>query len=144
VNEATTVTIHREMRMVMPVGNGSLIVTEHKPALVRALFGDICDAVSHAYNPTTAPQHCPADFATDYVGTFFDGSRTLASFVYAASGCQRVSVSAAGTTQSTMLLGQAAAAAPRLEADLTAIFGSSAPGVYQPVVRGTPVPNRPA
>jgi hypothetical protein len=142
VSEATTVTIRRVMRLVMPVGNSSLIVTERKPALVRALFGDICDAVTHAYKPT-APQHCPADFATGYVGTFFDGSRTLASFVYAASGCQRVSVSAAGTTQSTMLLGRAAAAAPHLEADLAAIFGSPQPGVVAPVVRGTPVPNRP-
>ena len=58
--------------------------------------------------------HCPADFGISYSGTFYDGSRTLAKFVYGASGCQTVSITAGGKTQSTMVFGSASAAAPKL------------------------------
>src|SRR6266581_4301311 len=44
--------------------------------------------------PSTAKGtvRCPADFGISYLGTFYDGSRTLAKFIYGASGCQIVSL----------------------------------------------------
>jgi hypothetical protein len=76
--------------------------------------------------------HCPADIGTEYLGTFYDGSRVLATFSYAASGCERVSVTSAGKTLSTMVYGRAAAAAPHLATDLGVIVGAPKPGTMQP------------
>jgi hypothetical protein len=55
----------------------------------------------------------------------------LATFTYAASGCQRVTVTAAGKTQGTMVYGRAAAAAPHLATDLDVILGAQ-PHIMQP------------
>jgi hypothetical protein len=74
----------------------------------------------------------PADIGTEYLGTFYDGSRVLAAFAYAASGCERVSVTAAGKTLSTGVYGRAAAAAPHLATDLAVILGGPKPGTMQP------------
>lgn len=137
VNQATTVTVRRVLRLVEPVANGSLGITEHKPALVRTLFGDFCRAVTHPAIPK-APMLCPADFGTEYAGTFYDGNRVLATFTYAASGCQRVSITAAGKTRTTMVVGAAAAAAPHLQADLAAVLGLPKPGVIQPQAQVNP------
>jgi len=131
VNQATAVSIRREMHMMAPVGTNPISSTSYRQAAqVRALFGQLCAAVTH---PAPAQlMHCPADFGTTYIGTFYDGSRVLATFIYATSGCQRVSVTAAGKTLATMVYGRAAAAAPHLSADLDAIVGSPKPGVMQP------------
>jgi hypothetical protein len=67
--------------------------------------------------------HCPVDFGISYSGTFYDGSRTLAKFVYGASGCQTVIITAGGKTQSTMVMGSADTAAPDLRADMAAVLG---------------------
>jgi hypothetical protein len=128
VNQATAVSIRRMMRLLAPVGTNP-IGTYHQPAQVRALFGQLCAAVTH---PASAQvMHCPADFGTEYVGTFFDGSRVLATFTYASSGCARVSVTAAGKTLTTMVYGRAAAAAPHLATDLDVILGAQ-PHIRQP------------
>ncbi len=128
VNQATAVSIRREMRLMAPVGTNPISSTIYRQAArVRALFGQLCAAVTHP-EPTRLME-CPADFGTTYIGTFYDGSRVLATFTYAASGCQRVSVTAAGKTLATMVYGRAAAAAPQLAAVLAAIVGS-------PEVRG--------
>ena len=131
VNQATAVSIRRSLRLMAPVGTNPISsTTYHQAAQVRALFGQLCAAVTH---PAPAQMmHCPADFGTDYVGTFYDGSRVLATFTYAASGCERVSVTAAGKTLSTMVTGRAAAAAPHLAIDLGVIIGAPKPGVMQP------------
>ncbi len=50
----------------------------------RPLFGQLCAAVTHP--APNGVMHCPADFGTEYAGTFYDGSQVLATFVYAASG----------------------------------------------------------
>src|SRR5205807_7456947 len=63
------------------------------------------------------------DFGMSYAGTFYDGSRALASFVWGASGCQTLAVTVNGKRQFTMLYGSAAAAAPRLWADMAAVLG---------------------
>ena len=131
VNQATAVSIRREMHLMAPVGTNPISSTTFRQAAqVQALFGQLCAAVTHP-----APRQlrdCPADFGTSYVGTFYDGSRVLATFTYTASGCERVSVTAAGKTLATMVYGPAAAAAPHLAADLDAIVGAPKPGVLEP------------
>jgi len=131
VNQATAVSIRRELRLMAPVGTNPISGTYYRQAAqVRALFGQLCAAVTH---PAPAQMmHCPADIGTDYIGTFYDGSRVLATFTYAASGCERVSVTAAGKTLATMVYGRTAAAAPQLATDLAAIMGAQKPGVMQP------------
>ena len=125
VNQATAVSIRREMRLRAPVGTNPIGGTYRQAAQVRAVFGQLCAAVTH---PAPAQvMHCPADLGIDYIGTFYDGSRVLATFTYAASGCERVSVTAAGKTLATMVYGRAVAAAPHLATDLAAITGAPKP-----------------
>jgi hypothetical protein len=134
VNQATAVSIRRMVRLLAPVGTNP-ISTYHQPAQVRALFGQLCAAVTH---PAPAQlMHCPADFGTEYVGTFYDGSRVLATFTYASTGCERVSVTAAGKTLATMVYGRAAAAAPHLAIDLNVILGAQ-PHIMQPQASANP------
>ena len=122
VDQATSVTVHRTMHLVEPTRMDVLTMTQHNAALVRALFGQFCNAVGHAATGTGAV-HCPADFGISYAGTFYDGSRALAKFVYGASGCQTVSITADGKIQSTLVFGPASAAAPKLRADMAAVLG---------------------
>jgi hypothetical protein len=124
VNQATMVTVGRVMRPLLP--RGLLPVIDRNPALVRALFRDFCEAVTHP-NAPSGLLYCPVDFGTDYVGVFYDGSRVLARYVYAASGCQRVSITAGSTTQSTLVAGRAIAAAPHLATDWAAVLGAAKP-----------------
>jgi hypothetical protein len=144
VDQATIVTVRRTMRLVEPSRLGAVSTTQRKPALVRALFGDFCNAVAHADTPRT-PVNCPADFGTAYTGTFYDGSQALAKFVYGASGCQTVSITAGGKTRATMVFGTAAAAVPHLEADMAAVLGLPKSAVYQPQSQiNSGGPNKPA
>lgn len=144
VNQATAVSIRHLLHLMVPVDTKPQpSITYRQAAKVRALFGQLCAAVTHP-----APNrlmHCPADIGTEYLGTFYDGSRVLATFSYAASGCERVSVTAAGKTLSTMVYGRAAAAAPRLATDLGVLLGASKPGTMQPQGQVNPGgPNKPA
>src|SRR5207302_2147737 len=81
VNQATSVTVHRILHLVEPTRAAALAKTQHNVTLVRALFGQFCAALSH---PSSAKGivRCPADFGISYLGTFYDGQRTLARFVY--------------------------------------------------------------
>jgi hypothetical protein len=126
---ATSVTVTRHMLVAEPVNGGLRTVTQNRGKLARALFGDLCAAVSHPDVPPV-PIHCPADFGISYAGTFYGGSRVLATFTYDVSGCQRVSLTAAGKTQGTLLVGRAAAAAPHLRADFAAVLKESVSQVY--------------
>jgi len=144
VNQATAVTIRNVLHMMVPVNTkAKTSITYRQAAQVRALFGQMCAAVTHP-----APNllmHCPADVGTEFLGTFYDGTRALATFTYTASGCARVSVTAAGKTLSTGVYGPAAAAAPRLAIDLGAIVGTPKPGTMQPQGGVNPGgPNKPA
>ncbi len=144
VNQATAVSIRHLLHLMVPVDTKPQASTTYRQAAqVRALFGQLCAAVTHP-----APNrlmHCPADIGTEYLGTFYDGSRVLATFSYAASGCERVSVTAAGKTLSTMVYGRAAAAAPHLATDLDVIVGAPKPGTMQPQGGINPGgPNKPA
>jgi hypothetical protein len=122
VSQATEVTVARSMHLAEPLNGGAHHTTQRNVTLVRALFGQLCAAVTHP-NTTKGIVHCPADFGIDYVGTFYDGSRNLATFTYNASGCRAVSVTAAGRTKATIMIGSAAAAAPHLAADLAKVLG---------------------
>lgn len=137
VNEATKVTIIRQLLVAEPLDGGGRTLTQRNTTLVRALFRDFCAAVSHPYH-SRGPMFCPIDVGISYTGTFYDGKRVLATFVYGASGCQRIAVTAAGHTRSTFLLGRAASAAPHLKADFAAVLGQSELHVYpEPQLYGT-------
>jgi hypothetical protein len=145
VNQATAVSIRKMMHLMAPVGTNPVGTSiYHQTAQVQALFGQLCAAVTHPAPTRVMP--CPADFGTEYLGTFYDGSRVLATFTYASSGCERVSVTAAGKTKATMVYGRAAAAAPDLAADLDTILGpGQKPGLMQPQATLNPGgPDRPA
>jgi hypothetical protein len=122
VNQATKVVVRRVLRVALPVGDHTAVVTQTKPAAVQALLRDLCAAVTH---PSTARgvMHCPADFGNDYAGTFYDGSQVMGSFIYSASGCQGVTLVTSGQTRYTLITGPAAAAAPHLTADLATVLG---------------------
>jgi hypothetical protein len=119
------------MRLVEPAHVGPYTMTQRKPALVRALFSDFCKLVAHPYR-SNRPMNCPAAFGLDYAGTFYAGQRKLATFVYGASGCQTVQVTAAGKSTSTMVFGSTASAAPDLENDMAAVLGLPKSAVYGP------------
>lgn len=131
VSQATSVTVHRSMHLVEPSRASALSVTQRKPAMVQTLFGDFCDAVRHR-DTAKGMAACPADFGTQYTGTFYAGTRTLARFLYSASGCERVSIISGSKTQSTLVFGDAAKAAPNLQADLAAVLGVPESQVAQP------------
>ena len=132
MNQATSVTVHRVLHLVEPTRATALAKTQHNVTLVRALFGQFCAALSH---PSSAKGmvRCPADFGISYLGTFYDGQRTLARFVYGVTGCQAVSLTTDGKTTSTMVLGAAATAAPKLRAAMAAVLGVPSLAIAQPV-----------
>ena len=133
MDQATSVTVHRVLHLVEPTRAGVLSKTQHNATLVRALFRQLCAAVSHPATAKGATLHCPADFGISYLGTFYDGSRTLAKFDYGASGCQLVSLTVGGKTRTTMVTGAASAAAPKLRPDLAAVLGVPRLAIAQPV-----------
>src|SRR5690348_1248667 len=85
VNQATSVTVHRVIHLVEPTRAAALSKTQHNVTLVRALFSQFCAAVSHP-TATKGIVRCPADFGISYLGTFYDGSRALAKFIYGVGG----------------------------------------------------------
>jgi hypothetical protein len=125
--------VHRVLHLVEPTRAGALSKTQHNVTLVRALFSQFCAAVSHPATTKGVTLHCPADFGISYLGTFYDGSRTLAKFSYGVSGCQRVSLTADGKTKTTLVVGAASAAAPKLRPDLAAVLGVPRLAIAQPV-----------
>jgi hypothetical protein len=124
--------VHRVIHLVEPTRAGALSKTQHNAALVQALFGEFCAALSH---PSAAKGlvRCPAEYGISYTGTFYDGTRTLATFIYGASGCQIVSLTADGQTRTTMVLGTASTAAPQLRADMAAVLEVPRLAIAQPV-----------
>jgi hypothetical protein len=131
VNQATAVSIRHLLHYMTPVGSNPLATSTYRdPDKVQALFGQLCAAVTHPAKVQL--MHCPADVGTEFLGTFYDGKRVLATFTYFSSGCERVSVTAAGKTLSTMVYGRAAAAAPHLATDLAAVLGGPKPGQMRP------------
>jgi hypothetical protein len=131
VTQATSVTVHRVLHLVEPTKQGALAKTQHDATLVRALYSQLCAAITHPAK-LKGTVRCPANLGISYAGTFYDGSRALATFVYAASGCQTASLTAAGKTKITMMVGSASAAAPRLQTDLAKVLGLPSLVMAQP------------
>ena len=127
VNEATTVTVTRPI-VIGPLDANSRTVTQRHVTLVRALFRDFCAAVTHPVS--RRPTFCSIHVGISYTGTFYDRQRILATFFYVPAGCQQLTVTAAGKTLSTFLIGRAAAAAPHLKADFAAVLGLPESKVY--------------
>ena len=120
-NQATLATVTRHL--LVPEGvDGTRTSIQRNATKVRALFRDFCAALAHA-TTRRPPILCPADFGVSFTGTFYDGTRVLATFDYVPAGCQRITLTAAGKTRGTLLIGKAAAAAPHLRADLAAVLG---------------------
>ena len=144
VNQATTVTIYRTINSIEPNRASADVTTQRKTALVRALFNDLCQVVAHPYT-VKGLIHCPAAFGLAYTGTFYDGTRKLATFTYGASGCQNVRVTAADQSKYSMVTGSAASAAPDLETDMAAVLGLPKSAVFTPMQQLNPGgPNKPA
>lgn len=134
VNDATKVTVLRAMHLVEPTRLGNLETTQTDPVKVRALFRDFCAVIAHRDTSSTRI-NCPAEIGLSYSGTFYDGTRKLATFTFAASGCQIVTVTSAASgakPQAVVVLGTAAAAAPNLHTDLDHVLGLSDREVFQP------------
>jgi hypothetical protein len=131
VGQATKVTVIRAMHLIEPTRVGSLERTQTNAADVRALFQDFCNVVTHP-DRSTAPISCPDEIGLAYGGTFYDASRVLASYTYKASGCQVVTVTADGKSQTAVVFGTAAQAAPNLETDLAKVLGLPKSAVFQP------------
>ena len=132
-DEVTKVTVLRAMHLVQPTRMGSLEVTQSNPRIVRALFDDFCQIVTHKDNPGVVS--CPIDIGLSYGGTFYDGSRPLATFTYTASGCEVVTITGASKSakpESSMVFGTAADAAPNLHADMAKALGMAEPQVFRP------------
>jgi hypothetical protein len=137
VNQATTVTVHRSTSIVASGHPATGATTQRNTALVRALFSDICNVITH---PNTSSRHveCPADFGQSYMGTFYDGNRELATFSYGASGCQTVRLTVAGKTKFILIMGATVTAASRLEADMAAVLGVPKSKLVSPVQQVNP------
>ena len=131
VSQATSVSVHRVLHLVEPTRVGALSKTQHDTTLVRALYSQLCAAITHPAK-IKGTLRCPANLGISYAGTFYDGSRTLATFVYGASGCQTASLTASGKTKTTLMVGSAAAAAPKLQADLAKALGLPSLVMAQP------------
>jgi hypothetical protein len=131
VSQATSVSVHRVLHLVEPTRAGSLSRTQRDATLVHALYSQLCAAITH---PATikGTVNCPANLGISYSGTFYDGSRPLATFVYGATGCQTVSLTADGKTKTTILAGSASSAAPKLQADLAKVLGLPSLVMAQP------------
>ncbi len=131
VSQATSVSVHRVLHLVEPTRLGAQAKTQRDTTKVRALYNQLCAAITH---PATikGTVRCPANLGISYAGTFYDGRQTLATFVYNATGCQTASLSAAGQTKVTMMVGSASAAAPRLQADLASVLGVPSLAIAQP------------
>jgi hypothetical protein len=131
VTQATSVAVHRVLRLVEPTKQGALAKTQRDTTLVRALYSQLCAAITHPAK-IKGTVRCPANLGVSYTGTFYDGSQKLATFVYGASGCQTASLTAAGKTKITMMVGSASAAAPKLQADLAKVLGVPSLAIAQP------------
>ena len=111
-----------------------LLATERRAAVARRLYDNMCVIVGHpAHLPSGATLSYPADFSLFYRGAFYTGSRALAVFSYAASGCNALSLSVGAGQASTLILGNKVALAAQLSLDagLATVFGVRADTIHQ-------------
>jgi hypothetical protein len=120
VSLATSVTVQREAELREPV-HGAALVDQHNVTATRALLRDFCAVIAHRTKGMIAIS-CPLDTGLTYNGTFYAGDRPIAKFVFAATGCQTVTLTAAGKTTTQLVYGSALAAAPHLDSHLSAVL----------------------
>jgi hypothetical protein len=129
---ATKVTVIRAQHLIEPQQAQGLEQTQTNPAKVQALFRDFCQAIAHR-DTSAAILNCPDEIGLSYGGAFYDGSRLLADYTYGATGCQRVSVTAPGAKeQSVVVWGTAAKAAPNLVPDMAKVLGVPEKAMWLP------------
>ena len=125
------------MHLMEPARAEALQITQRNPAKVQALLQDFCAVLSHP-SSAKATLSCPNNFGLYYDGTFYAGTRAVATFNYGASGCQTVGLTPfspagqPGKMESGVIMGAAAAAAPHLEGDMGKVLGIPPQQVYQP------------
>jgi hypothetical protein len=129
-NQATSASVERHLQAVGPLSVGTRTVTQHNTTKVRALFRDFCAALATAGLPHPGFDCAAREFGSTYTGTFYDGQRVLATFIYSLRGCPQISLTALGHTRATFVLGKAAAAAPHLKSDFAAVLGLPESQVY--------------
>jgi hypothetical protein len=134
IDLATKVTVLRAMHLIEPTRTSQLQAVQSSPAKVQALFRDFCAVVTHPFRGGVL--HCPMDVGLAYGGTFYDGSRVLATYTYEASGCQVVTLVDGTKQQKSVVAGSAAAAAPNLESDLAKVLDQSQAEVFKPLTHG--------
>lgn len=100
-------------------------------ASARALYLDICRTVAVKVT-LDGPTSCPNDVGLHYLGRFFARARQFASFDWAASGCEYMSLTVSGQTVSTYLAGPASSEPASLEPDMAGILGVSVTDLHQP------------
>jgi len=118
--------------VVEPTHLGELAQTQTNPAKVQALFQQFCQVITHPDGAPSKTISCPDDIGIAFKGTFYDGTRVLASYTYSASGCQVVTLTSAGKSQSAVVAGTAAAAAPDLAPDMAKALGLTVAQTFQP------------
>jgi hypothetical protein len=136
VRSPSVVQVRRSVALAEPSWGSwvKLSVTQRSAPLVRRLYDDLCVIVGHPYQlPPGAVVDCPDDFGLTYRGVFYAAGRKLASFSYAASGCESITLSVGPQQASTMILGPAAAAEPAtFDADFAAVLGVPTAAVHMP------------
>jgi hypothetical protein len=121
-----TVELARPMREI-------LLATERHAPVVRRLYHDMCLIAAHPANlPPGATLSCPDDFGLTYSGVFEAANRTLATFIYNASGCNALTLSAGPNQASSLIWSKAALAVQTsLDAGLATAFGVRADAIHQ-------------
>lgn len=134
--QATKATVLRAMHLLPATPIAQLEHTDTDRAQVQALFADLCAVVTHP--APSAAYNCPDDVGIGWAGTFYDGGQVLATFSYAISGCQRITLTTgrSGTTLVSIVAGSAAQAAPALEPDFARVVGMPQDKVFLPDLGG--------
>jgi hypothetical protein len=133
VDRVTAVAIRRTVALHEPGDWGALSVTQRRASLARRLFFDLCVIVGHPDHFRGTVMSCPADVGVVYRGVFYGGSRELATFVYWASGCESLQLTAGPSTATTAIVGKAAAAEPAsFDTDFAAACGIPPDVVHLP------------
>lgn len=116
-----TVTARRAVALPRP-GLPPIDVADHSAMDARAVLADFCVIEAH-HETLSGAWSCPADFGLSYVGAFVESDRTLATYNWAASGCQRLTLNIRrGPSASTYLVAAASSAAPHMEADFRRVL----------------------
>jgi hypothetical protein len=136
--------VQRTVRLASPTPR-MLLATERRATVVRRLYYSMCVIVGHpAHLPPNATLSCGPDFGLDYRGVFYTGTKALAVFDYASSGCSALSLSAGADQAGGLIWDKAALAAQLpLDAGLATVFGVPVDTIHQYTFPQRPPPTAP-